>query len=146
MCGSVLAAKAAAKVQDYSLSQLAPYSEMPRPSGSTDAMARWDAESLPACCRHRLELLKAFQYLEVPQFGRLLWIDAGWPRDWDQPAYLKFLDEAEKLSRPEVVREARRVARISSARGPGGRRRRRRFLPGPRLTAARRRWPSVAST
>ncbi len=109
MCGSVLAAKAAAKVQDYSLSQLAPYSEMPRPSGSTDAMARWDAESLPACCRHRLELLKAFQYLEVPQFGRLLWIDAGWPRDWDQPAYLKFLDEAEKLSRPEVVREARRV-------------------------------------
>ena len=109
MCGSVLAAKAAAKVQDYSLSQLAPYSEMPRPSGSTDAMVRWDAESLPACCRHRLELLKAFQYLEVPQFGRLLWIDAGWPRDWDQPAYLKFLDEAEKLSRPEVVREARRV-------------------------------------
>ena len=83
---------------------------MPRPNGGADAMARWIGESLPACCRHRLELLKAFQYLEVPQFGRLLWIDMGWPRDLDQPAYLKFLDEAEKLSRPEVVREARRVA------------------------------------
>ena len=56
-----------------------------------------------------MELLRAFQYLEVPQFGRLRHFDLGWPRDLDQPAYLKFLDEAEKLSRPEVVREARRV-------------------------------------